>query len=47
MSKRIISQIKKGLDKIDKNLDVVNDTLLEVINSVNDLEEETKEKNLP
>ena len=41
---KTISQIRKGLNKIDKNLDVVNDTLAEVLNLTDELEAKENEK---
>ena len=40
---KTISKIRKGLREIDKNLDVVNDTLAEVIELISELEAKGKE----
>ena len=42
MNKKTLTQIRKTMNKIDKNLEIVNDTFIELENLFNKLEEETE-----
>ena len=44
MNKKTLMEIRKNLSKMDKNLDVVNDTLIQLQNLFDSLEENKNSK---